>query len=168
MRYGPTPASETKAKLAFGWPCHSRAPRAACGTTPRDPRNLSLIVDEKASKISPLRRQPPCPFEILLLALLLKPQPPQPIHAGMSNRRSRHAPPRTPCAPIKNPRDRRQQHIAPIKMYGPLIEVRQPEQHRCNHQSCTPTYAPLQQVLPPGAKEEFFRHCGQEKYPHPA
>jgi hypothetical protein len=53
-------------------------------------------------------------------------------------------------------------------MYGPLIEVRQPEQHRCNHQSCTPTYAPLQQVLHPGAKEEFFRHGGKEEYPYPA
>jgi hypothetical protein len=46
MRFGPTPVSEAKAKLAFGWPCQNRLPRVECSTTPRDPKNLSPIVDE--------------------------------------------------------------------------------------------------------------------------
>src|SRR6202161_2149882 len=82
----------------------------------------------------------------------------------MRNRRCGYAAPLTPGAAVEDSRDRRQQNIAPIKMCGPFIEVRQPEQHRCDHESCPASHSPLQQVLHPGAKEEFFGHCGEEKY----
>ena len=100
----------------------------------------------------------------------LKPQPPQPIHAGMRNGRGRHAPLLPPGPSVENPGDGCQQHIAPVEMrhQSPFIEMRESEQDRRNHQRGTPSDTPLEQVLHPPAKEKFFGHSGKEKDQNPA
>jgi hypothetical protein len=53
-------------------------------------------------------------------------------------------------------------------MCGALVEVREAEENGGDHKRRAAAYAALQQVLHPGAEEEFFGHRGKEKYCHPA
>src|SRR5580698_5241862 len=49
-----------------------------------------------------------------------------------------------------------------------LVEVRKSEQDRCDHQRKSSAHAAFKQILHPAAKEEFFRHRGEEKYQNPS
>src|SRR5208282_650398 len=48
-----------------------------------------------------------------------------------------------------------------------LAEVREPKDDGCGQQGCAAAYPALQQILHPGAEEEFFRHCCKEKCQYP-
>src|SRR5277367_232858 len=80
----------------------------------------------------------------------------------MGNARSRHATSFAPCSAVKNPSDAGEQDVAPIEAHRALVEMRQSKEHRRDHESGSPSHAPFEKVLHPGAKEEFFRH-GNEK-----
>src|ERR1035438_6599238 len=73
-----------------------------------------------------------------------------------------------PYASVEDAGDRCQQNVAPVEMCGALVEVREAEENGGDHKRRAAAYAALQQVLHPGAEEEFFRHRGKEKYCHPA
>ena len=64
------------------------------------------------------------PFRFQSPPPLLEPQSPQPIHAGMSNRRRGHAPPLAPGASVENSGNGRQQHVAPVELCRAFVEVR--------------------------------------------
>ncbi len=54
---------------------------------------------------------------------LSQPKRPERIHRSMGNRGSSHSPLLTPSPPVKNPRNHRKQHIAPVEVQSPLVEV---------------------------------------------
>src|SRR5271154_6402738 len=86
----------------------------------------------------------------------------------MSDRRGRHTAILPPRPSVENSRNRRQQHITPVEVRRPLIEVREPEQERRYYQSRAPSHSPLEQILHPASKEEFLGHGSKEKYRNPA
>jgi len=86
-----------------------------------------------------------------------KQEMPQRIHQRMHNRRREHRPRRAPCPPIKQPRDRRQNHIPPIRKPH-VRNVREPKQNRSQYPSDVFVLrSPLQHVLQQPAKQKLLR-----------
>src|ERR1700722_15922399 len=137
------------------------------------PAKAMLMSYWRAKPTSPLWREtsttPSLGNSLLPLRdkLVLKPPRPNPVHASMRDRRSGNTPPVSPCSSVKNPRNRCQQHIAPVEMRRSLIEMRKPKQQRRHYQRCRPPHAPFQKILQPPAKIKLFGHCNEEKDPHP-
>ena len=52
-------------------------------------------------------------------------------------------------------------------MYGSLVEVREAEQDRSDHQRRPTTDPALEEILQPAAKKQFFRHSGKEENQNP-
>src|SRR4051794_14265141 len=81
----------------------------------------------------------------------------------MRNGRCSHPALLAPRPAIENSRQRGQQHITPVEMHRTLVPVRQAEQSCRQEQRRIAPYPPLQQVLQPSAKEEFFRNGDEEE-----
>jgi membrane protease YdiL (CAAX protease family) len=68
-----------------------------------------------------------------------------------------------PRSSIENSRQRGQQHVTPVEVCCAFVEVRQAKQDCRRRQRRITPHAPLQQILHPASKEEFFRHRNKEK-----